>query len=124
MAQARGTQELTIQEVGQVQRHTDTLEMAQKKIYATQEAFPETTHATLEDMILKKNDDSQYHDRSRNKRNNNGQDSSRNNRSKNTRITVLDNSTMNEEDILETEAHQPTITETEEVQITKAHQKM
>ena len=40
------------------------------------------------------------------------------------RITVLDNPTMNEEDILETEAHQTTITETEEVQITEAHQKM
>ena len=34
------------------------------------------------------------------------------------RITVLDNPTMNEEDTLETEAHQTTITETEEVQIT------
>ena len=40
------------------------------------------------------------------------------------RITVLDNSTMNEEDILETEAHQTTITETEEVQITEAHRKI
>ena len=54
MAQTRGIQEMIIQEVSQDQEHTNTLEMALKKIYATQEAFPETIHATLEDMILNK----------------------------------------------------------------------
>ena len=101
MAQTRGIQEMIIQEVSQDQEHTNTLEMALKKIYATQEAFPETTHALLEDMILKKmmtiNTKTDLEIKEMDKIQAGITDIKM-------RITDLDNLTMNEEYILDTEA--------------------